>query len=109
MVSKITIGVAISVMLLSGCVTEDRYNRAQEVLSGSPAVKRDAINRCYIGANKASPARKAEMAKIMNVSQRSNVAKTYCRRAFNAIANKQIDYDDFKKQSPAFIRAIQGR
>ncbi|CAD7023214.1 hypothetical protein REJC140_00131 [Pseudorhizobium endolithicum] len=96
-------------ILLSGCMTESRYNQAQEVIRGSPAAKRDVTNRCYEGANKASPARKAEMAKIMNVSPRSNVARTYCTRAFNAIAAKRITYTDLRTRSPAFIRAIQGR
>lgn len=52
-------------VILSGCVTESSYKQAQEIVRGSPAMKRDAINKCYSGASRASPARKAEMAKIM--------------------------------------------
>ncbi|TKT80306.1 hypothetical protein [Aquamicrobium sp. LC103] len=96
-------------IVLSGCVTEASYVRAQEVVRGSPAMKREGIERCYQGTNRASPARKAEMAKIMNVSPRSNVARIYCTRAFNGIANGRISYDDFRTRSPAFIRVIQGR
>ncbi|WP_341643293.1 hypothetical protein [Thauera sp. SDU_THAU2] len=55
-------------LFLAGCMTESNYNRAQEIVRGSPAAKRDGVNKCYAGARRASPARKAEMAKIMNVS-----------------------------------------
>lgn len=95
--------------MLSGCVTESSYKQAQEIVRGSPAMKRDAINECYRGASRASPARKAQMAKIMNVSPRSNVARTYCTRAFNGIASGRITYEDFRTKSPRFIRVIQGR
>ncbi|EXL09271.1 hypothetical protein [Aquamicrobium defluvii] len=95
--------------MLSGCVTESSYKQAQEIVRGSPAMKRDAINECYRGASRASPARKAQMAKIMNVSPRSNVARTYCTRAFNGIASGRISYEDFRIRSPRFIRVIQGR
>jgi hypothetical protein len=101
--------VCASVAMLSGCMTETRYNQAQEVIRGSPAMKREGIAQCYAGANRSSAARKAQMAKIMNVSPRSNVARTYCTRAFNAIAAKRITYQDFRTRSPAFIRVIQGR
>ncbi len=96
-------------VILGGCVTESSYKQAQEIVRGSPAMKRDAINKCYSGASRASPARKAEMAKIMNVSPRSNVARTYCTRAFNGIASGRITYEDFRTKSPRFIRVIQGR
>lgn len=95
--------------ILSGCVTESSYKQAQEIVRGSPAMKRDAINECYRGASRASPARKVQMAKIMNVSPRSNVARTYCTRAFNGIASGRITYEDFRTKSPRFIRVIQGR
>lgn len=96
-------------LALAGCVTESSYKQAQEIVRGSPAMKRQGIERCYRGANRASPARKAEMARIMNVSPRSNVARTYCTRAFNGIANGRITYHDFRTKSPKFIRVIQGR
>src|SRR5690606_20789473 len=70
-----------SALMLAGCVTESSYKQAQEIVKGSPAMKRDAIARCYRGTDRASAARKAEMAKIMNVSPRSNVARIYCTRA----------------------------
>jgi len=101
--------VVLTGLLLSACVTERSYNQAQEIVRGSPAMKRDAIERCYRGASQSSPARKAQMAKIMNVSPRSNVARTYCTRAFNGIANGRITYHDFQTRSPKFIRVIQGR
>jgi hypothetical protein len=94
---------------LAGCVTETSYNQARELVSGSPAMKRDAIERCYRGTSRASPARKAEMAKIMNVSARANVARIYCTRTFNGIASGRISYQDFRSKSPRFIRVIQGR
>ncbi|MFC3072322.1 hypothetical protein [Shinella pollutisoli] len=93
----------------AGCVSETSYNRAQEIVRGSPAAKRDGVNKCYAGARRASPARKAEMAKIMNVSPRRDVARIYCQRAFNGVASGRITYDDFRTQSPRFIRVIQGR
>lgn len=43
------------------------------------------------------------------VSPRSNVARTYCTRAFNGIASGRITYEDFRTKSPRFIRVIQGR
>ncbi len=104
-----TAAVVLTGFLLSACVTEHTYNQAQELVRGSPAMKRDGIERCYRGASRASPARKAEMAKIMNVSPRSDVARTYCTRAFNGIANGRISYRDFQTRSPKFIRVIQGR
>jgi hypothetical protein len=95
--------------LLSACVTEHSYNQAKEVMRGSPAMKRDGIERCYRGTSKTSPARKAQMAKVMNVSPRSNVARIYCTRAFNGITSGRITYHDFQSRSPRFIRVIQGR
>lgn len=96
-------------VFLTGCMTEARYNQAREIVRGSPAAKRDGVNQCYQGARRATPARKAQMAKIMNVSPRRDVARIYCQRAFNGIANGRITYDDFRKRSPRFIRVIQGR
>ncbi|MCO5136005.1 MULTISPECIES: hypothetical protein [unclassified Shinella] len=103
------IAVLSAAMFMTGCVSEAGYNRAQEMVRGSPALKRDGINKCYAGARRASPARKAEMAKIMNVSPSRNVARIYCQRAFNGIANGRISYNDFRTKSPRFIRVIQGR
>jgi len=100
--------IALSVTL-AGCVTETSYNQARELVRGSPAMKRDAIERCYRRTNRASPTRKVEMAKIMNVSSRANVARIYCTRAFNGVASGRISYQDFRTKSPKFIRVIQGR
>lgn len=101
--------VALTGLLLSACVTETSYNRAQEIVRGSPAAKRDAVDRCYRGASRMSPVRKAEMARIMNVSPRRDVARIYCQRAFDGVASGRITYRDFQTRSPRFIRAIQGR
>lgn len=103
------IAVVSTALLLSACVTERSYNQAQEIVRGSPAAKRDAVDRCYRGASRTSAAGKAEMAKIMNVSPRRNVARIYCQRAFDGIASGRITYDDFRTKSPRFIRVIQGR
>lgn len=103
------IAVISAAVFVTGCVTETSYNRAQEIVRGSPAAKRDGVDRCYRGANRASPARKAEMARIMNISPRRDVARIYCQRAFNGIANGRITYRDFQTRSPRFIRVIQGR
>ncbi|MBB5704253.1 hypothetical protein FHS76_004170 [Ochrobactrum daejeonense] len=96
-------------LILSSCVSEGSYNQAQEAMRGSPALKRDGIARCYKGTSRASAASKAHMAKVMNVSSRSNVARIYCTRAFNGIASGRITYTDFRTRSPKFIRVIQGR
>jgi hypothetical protein len=109
MMLRTIIAISASAFLVTSCVTETSYKQAQEVMRGSPAVKRDAIADCYRGAGRASPARKTQMAKIMNVSPRSNVARTYCTRAFNAVADGRISYQDFRTRSPKFIRVIQGR
>ncbi|CAK7256029.1 hypothetical protein KYK30_03410 [Shinella yambaruensis] len=103
------VALASASLFITGCVTETSYNRAQEIVRGSPAAKRDGVNKCYAGARRASPARKAEMAKIMNVSPRRDVARIYCQRAFNGIASGRITYSDFRTKSPRFIRVIQGR
>ncbi|WP_411035713.1 hypothetical protein [Shinella sp. BYT-45] len=103
------VALASASLFLTGCVTETSYNRAQEIVRGSPAMKRDGVNKCYAGARRASPARKAEMAKIMNVSPRRDVARVYCQRAFDGIASGRITYSDFRTKSPRFIRVIQGR
>lgn len=100
---------ASATLLITGCVTEASYNRAQEIVRGSPAAKREGVNKCYEGARRASPARKAEMAMIMNVSPRRDVARIYCQRVFNGIASGRIDHSDFRTKSPRFIRVIQGR
>ena len=100
---------ACAAMMLSGCVTERSYGQAQEIVRGSPAARQDAINRCARGVNEGSAARRAEMARIINVSPRSNVGRTYCTRAFNGIANGRITYEDFRTRSPQFIRVVQGR
>jgi hypothetical protein len=96
-------------VMLAGCVSESSYRQAQEIVRGSPAMKRQGIERCYQGARRATPGRKAEMARIMNVSPHGNVARIYCTRAFNGIANGRITYNDFRTKSPRFIRVIQGR
>lgn len=95
-------------MALAGCVSETSYHQAQQLVRGSPAMKRDAIGRCHRGASHASPTRKAEMAKIINVSPGSNVARIYCTRAFNGIASGRITYEDFRSKRPRFIRIVQG-
>ena len=100
---------ALTGLLVSGCVTERSYNQAQEIVRGSPAAKRDGIERCYSGTSRASAARKAQMATIMNVSPRRDVARLYCQRAFDGIASGRITYQDFTTRSPKFIRVIQGR
>ena len=96
-------------VVITGCVTETRYKQAQEIVRGSPAAKREGVTKCYEGAKRASSSRKAEMATIMNISPRRNVARIYCQRAFNGIANGRITYQDFRTKSPRFIRVIQGR
>jgi hypothetical protein len=101
--------VVLTGMMLSACVSEGSYNQAQEAMRGSPALKRDAIAKCYRGTSRVSAAKKVQMAKIMNVSPRSNVARIYCTRTFNGIANGRITYSDFRTKSPRFIRVIQGR
>jgi len=103
------IAVLSAAVFMTGCVTETSYNRAQEIVRGSPAAKRDGVNKCYAGARRASPARKAEMARIMNISPRRDVARIYCQRAFNGVASGRITYHDFRTKSPRFIRVIQGR
>ena len=103
------VALAAASLFLAGCVTESSYTRAQEIVRGSPAAKREGVNKCYAGARRASPARKAEMAMIMNVSPRRDVARIYCQRAFNGIANGRITHHDFRTKSPRFIRVIQGR
>lgn len=106
---KAKIAMFVSVFVLSGCMTEAEFNRGQEVISGSPAAKRDVINSCY-EANRKNPAdARILLAKTMNVNPNSNVALTFCSRLFNAIASKKITYGDFANKNPAFIRAIQGR
>ena len=96
-------------LLLSACVTESSYNRAQEIVRGSPAAKRDGVERCYRGTSRVSATRKAEMAVIMNVSPRRDVARIYCQRAFDGIASGRITYRDFQTRNAKFIRVIQGR
>lgn len=103
------IAVVSAAVFMAGCVSESSYNRAQEIVRGSPAAKRDAIDRCYQGARRVSPARKAEMARIMNVSPRRDVARIYCQRTFNAIASGRMTHRDLQTRSPRFIRVIQGR
>lgn len=95
--------------VLAGCVTERSYGQAREIVRGSPAARQDAIARCANGVNQGSAARRAEIARIINVSTRSNVGRTYCTRAFNGIANGRISYEDFRTRSPQFIRVVQGR
>ncbi|MCO6392560.1 hypothetical protein GTW25_16160 [Aliihoeflea aestuarii] len=95
--------------VLAGCVTERSYGQAQEIVRGSPAARQEAINRCARGINEGSAARRAEIARIVNVSPRSNVGRTYCTRAFTGIANGRISYEDFRTRSPQFIRVVQGR
>lgn len=101
--------IALTGLMVSGCVTESRYNQAQEIVRGSPAAKRQGVEQCYKGTSRASAARKAEMATIMNVSPRQDVARIYCQRAFDGIASGRITYEDFRTRSPKFIRVIQGR
>lgn len=104
-----TVAILSTALFLAGCVTESSYNQAQEIVRGSPAAKRQGVEQCYEGSRRASAARKAEMATIMNVSPRRDVARIYCQRAFDGIASGRITYRDFQTRSPAFIRAIQGR
>ena len=100
---------ACAAAILAGCVTERSYGQAQEIVRGSPAARQDAINKCAMGVNAGSASRRAEIARIINVSPRSNVGRTYCTRAFNGIASGRITYEDFRKRSPQFIRVVQGR
>ena len=103
------LALASACIFVTGCVTETKYKQAQEIVRGSPAAKRDGVNKCYAGARRAPASRKAEMARIMNISSHSNVARIYCQRAFNGIADGRITYHDFRTKSPRFIRVIQGR
>ncbi|MBO9655190.1 MAG: hypothetical protein J7562_12730 [Agrobacterium tumefaciens] len=109
MTFKAQMAMFVSVFILSGCMTEADFNRGQEVISGSPAAKRDVINSCYKETRNNPADARIVLAKTMNVSPNSNVAMTFCSRLFNAIASKKITYADFANKSPAFIRAIQGR
>lgn len=95
--------------LLSGCVSSSQYERAQEAMRGSPALKRDGIQRCVTNMRRASAQDRAQVAKIINVSPRSDVGRIYCTRAFNGIANGRITYSDFQSRNAKFIRVIQGR
>lgn len=96
-------------VMLAGCVTERSFGQAQEIVRGSPAARQEAINRCANNINRGSAQSRADIARIINVSPRSNVGRTYCSRAFNGIANGRITYEDFRTRSPRFIRVVQGR
>ncbi|MBO0130713.1 MULTISPECIES: hypothetical protein [Agrobacterium] len=109
MKAKAKIAMLVSVFILSGCMTEAEFNRGQEIISGSPAAKRDVMNTCYEGVRKHPQGVRTVVAKNMNVSPKSNVDLTFCTRLINAIASKKITYSDFTNTSPAFIRAMQGR
>ena len=39
------IAVLSAAVFMTGCVTETSYNRAQEIVRGSPAAKRDGVNK----------------------------------------------------------------
>lgn len=96
-------------LFLAGCMTEAKYNQVQEIVRGSPAKKRDAVEICYKKAKKASAAEKLEAAKVMNISPRRDSARVFCQRAFDGVADGRITFEDFRTKNPRFIRVIQGR
>lgn len=96
-------------LLLSGCTTETDYNRVQEIINGSPAIRQQVINECYAKTNTAPAHETANMRKVMNLGPKANVPKTFCTRAVNGVASKRITYRDYVNKSPNFIRVIQGR
>ncbi|AID30459.2 hypothetical protein ACVILI_004304 [Mesorhizobium sp. USDA 4775] len=95
---------------LAGCESEESfYPKEQEFLRGSPAMRRDAIDGCYRESNRWSADHKVFWAKKMNVSPRSNVARIYCTRFINGIANGRLSYEDIVTHSPQDTRVMQGR
>lgn len=96
-------------LLLSGCTSEMDYNRVQEVMNGSPAIRQQIINECYAKTNTAPAHETANMRKVMNLGPKANVPKTFCTRAVNGVASKRITYRDYLNKTPNFIRVIQGR
>jgi hypothetical protein len=106
---KAIIAASVSVFILSGCQTNPSFERDQEIIGGSPAVKRRAVQNCYETAKKKSKSSKIAVAEAMNVSPKSNVDMIFCTRLIDAIASKKITYSDLNSGSPAFIRAMQAR
>ncbi|EHH07570.1 hypothetical protein ATCR1_06876 [Agrobacterium tumefaciens CCNWGS0286] len=98
-----------SALILAGCQSETTFNQGQELIAGSPAIKKDVINTCYSKTRTAPASEAASMARVMGVSPKSDVARTFCNRFFNAVASKRITYRDYTQKTPAYIRAIQGR
>ena len=109
MKTKTIFTLSISIFILAGCQTEANFNREQEMVSGSPAIKRDVIKKCEEATRKVSPSDSAEMAKPMNVSPCSNIAFTYCKRTYDAVASKRITYSDYFNHRPVYIRVLQGK
>lgn len=109
MKTKTIFTLSISAFILAGCQTEANFNREREMIIGSPAIKRDVIKKCEEATSKVSSGDSAEMAKLMNVSPSSNVAFTYCKRTYDAVASNRITYSDYVNHSPAYIRVLQGK
>ncbi|ODA91904.1 hypothetical protein BFX40_02705 [Mesorhizobium sp. SEMIA 3007] len=99
---------------LAGCVSEENgYRQGQELLRGSPAMKRYAIDECYRHIRPTLAGHDAEwarnMAKSLNVRAGSNIARIWCTRAVNGIASGRVTSEDMRTLSPRFIRLMQGR
>lgn len=102
--------------LLGGCVSSTSYEAGAEALKHSPTLLADRIEACskdYRASSVATNNLRQEM-KLPRGTDDATVAATACRRAFTAIAQGRMTYDDFLSMNspqpkPIVYRVLQGR
>lgn len=101
---------------IAGCnsMSEGEFKTGQAVLSGSPAVRKQAIRDCIEDTRNDPLATQKTLATVLNVSL-SRMPAVACSRLFNAYASGRITYQDYKNWNTPngdiskVIRILQGR
>ncbi|MER8547179.1 MULTISPECIES: hypothetical protein [unclassified Mesorhizobium] len=104
-----------SATLISGCTTSKTdFQNGQVALSGSPALKRQAIQRCMTKFKmRFGKVERANLAALMNVPD-AGLEHTFCTRLMNGFANGRINYSDYLAalshgDMSNAIKVLQGR
>jgi hypothetical protein len=103
-------------LVLGGCISSTDYEGVSEALRNSPALLADRIDHCtknYRASSAATNSLRQEM-KLPRGTDDVTIAATACRRAFTAIAQGRMSYDEFLTMfsptpKPIVYRVLQGR
>lgn len=99
-------------LLLSGCTTAQDFEGVREAVKGSPALRREGIEKCARDM-RMKPEDRRLGAALMNVGPDSDVERIACTRMMAGLVSGQLTHADIYsvplRLTPKLVRVLQNR